>query len=64
VEHGRTGLLVPVRDAEALAKAIIELARDPERRAHMGAAGREKVLKQFDERIAIESAIKAYGEPA
>jgi glycosyltransferase involved in cell wall biosynthesis len=64
VEHGRTGLLVPVRDAEALAKAIIELARDPERRARMGAAGREKVLKQFDERIAIESAIKAYGEPA
>jgi glycosyltransferase involved in cell wall biosynthesis len=64
VEHGRTGLLVPVRDSEALAKAIIELARDPEQRARMGAAGREKMLREFDERFVIESAIRAYGDAA
>ena len=64
VEHGRTGILVPVRDSEALAKAIIELVRDPERRARMGAAGREKMLREFDERFVIESAIKAYREAA
>jgi glycosyltransferase involved in cell wall biosynthesis len=64
VEHGRTGLLVPVRDPEALARAILDLARDPKRRARMGAAGRQKMLKEFDERIVIESAIKAYGEAA
>ena len=64
VEHGRTGLLVPVRDAQALARAIVELACDPKRRAQMGAAGRDKILKQFDERFVIESAIKAYGETA
>jgi glycosyltransferase involved in cell wall biosynthesis len=64
VEHGRTGLLVPVRDSKALANAIIELARDPERRARMGAEGRRKVLREFDERLVIESAIRAYGKAA
>jgi glycosyltransferase involved in cell wall biosynthesis len=64
VEHGRTGLLVPVRDSKALADAIIELVRDPERRARMGAEGRKKVRQEFDERLVIELAIKAYGEAA
>lgn len=60
VEHGRNGLLVPVRDAAALARAIIDLAGDAELRARMGAAGREKMLKEFDEKIVIESAMMAY----
>lgn len=64
VEQGRTGLMVPARDPDALAKAIIELVLNPERRTRMGAAGREKMLREFDERIVIESAIRAYGEAA
>lgn len=47
VEHGRTGLLVEPGDAEALADAIAELARDPARRRAMGAAGRERSEKLF-----------------
>lgn len=48
VETGRTGILVPPGDARALADALEALAGDPQRRARMGAAGREKVEREFD----------------
>lgn len=40
VAHGRTGLLVPPRDAAAVRDAVAALAADPARRADYGAAGR------------------------
>ncbi|MGW0822783.1 glycosyltransferase family 4 protein [Streptomyces sp. NPDC002845] len=43
VAHGRTGLLVPPRDADAVRDAVRALADDPERRAVYGAAGRATV---------------------
>lgn len=45
VEHGVTGLIVPVGDVDALAAALLELATDPARRAAMGNAAR----RRFDE---------------
>jgi glycosyltransferase involved in cell wall biosynthesis len=44
VEHEKTGLLVPERDATALASAIRVLAADPARRAALGAAGRARMI--------------------
>ncbi len=40
IRDGETGLLIPQNDPTALAEAVIDLLRDPERRARMGAAGR------------------------
>jgi glycosyltransferase involved in cell wall biosynthesis len=47
VEAGETADLVPVGDARAIAAAFAALARDPERRARMGRAGRLRVERSF-----------------
>jgi len=44
---GETGLLVPPDDPSALAGAIARLLDDPELRARLGAAGRERVINRF-----------------
>jgi glycosyltransferase involved in cell wall biosynthesis len=54
VEDGVSGRLVPAGDAEALARAMVEIARDGALAAAMGAAGRRKVAAEFD--IAVEVA--------
>jgi glycosyltransferase involved in cell wall biosynthesis len=48
VEHGVTGMIVPRGDSCALAEAIGALLSDPDRRAAMGRAGRERALRLFD----------------
>lgn len=47
VVDGTTGRLVPPRDAQALASALIELAEDGARRQQMGEAGRQRVAAEF-----------------
>lgn len=47
VEEGATGLLVPPRDAAALAAAMERLAGDAALRAGMGRAGRARVEERF-----------------
>ena len=47
VKDRETGILVPPRDSEALADAIIELLNDPEKRKQMGEAGRKRVEEMF-----------------
>lgn len=44
-----TGLLVPPRQVEPLAAALVRLAADPGTRARMGSAGRLRALDRFDE---------------
>lgn len=48
MRDGKSGLLVPERDVTALADAIVELARSPERWPSMGRAGRAHVEAHFD----------------
>jgi len=44
---GDAGVIVPARNVEALAEAIENLLRDPQRRAELGARGRQRILEQF-----------------
>lgn len=48
IEPGQTGLLVPVRDAQALADAIARLVEDAALRQALGAAGRALAEREFD----------------
>lgn len=47
IRDGVDGFLVEVGDADGLSDRLAELARDPERRARMGAEGRERVLGRY-----------------
>jgi glycosyltransferase involved in cell wall biosynthesis len=47
VEDGRTGLVVPVGDDEALRTALIRLVDDPSLRASLGAAARDHAATTF-----------------
>ena len=47
VDDGRTGRLVPVRDAAAIADAVVEIASDDELRHKMGLAAREKAHRRL-----------------
>jgi glycosyltransferase involved in cell wall biosynthesis len=42
IEDGATGVLVPPRDPEALAEALLRLLGDPDRARRLGAAARER----------------------
>ncbi len=54
VEDGRTGLLVELGDVSGLATALERLITDPELRATMGAAGREKIQDYSLEKVLTE----------
>lgn len=55
VADGETGLVVPPRDARALAAAIVALADDPARLRAMGKAAVGRVADVFDYRKSAES---------
>jgi glycosyltransferase involved in cell wall biosynthesis len=48
VDDGRSGLLVPPDDVEALVVALRRALTDPALRTRLGAAARERVLAEFD----------------
>ncbi len=61
VEHGSTGLLVPVGAPSALADALERLARDPALRTAMGRRARQKALRDFDQARVVDTTLEVYG---
>lgn len=65
VHHGDNGLLVPPRDARALAQALESLISNPELRRRLGARGRERAEQEFGADRIIPQTLALYGgDPA
>jgi glycosyltransferase involved in cell wall biosynthesis len=62
IDPGVTGLLVPVRNAEALADALKGLINDPARCQAMGNAGRALAERAFDVRHVVAAHLRIYEE--
>ncbi|MEN3534711.1 glycosyltransferase [Microbispora sp. ZYX-F-249] len=62
VDDGRTGLLVPPGDADALAAAMLRLAADPVRARELGAAARREVARRHDPARHLAALLGLYAE--
>jgi glycosyltransferase involved in cell wall biosynthesis len=60
IREGQEGLLVPIRDVEALRERILALYRDPEQRRAMGRAALERVREGFTWRDYGDRVVAAY----
>jgi glycosyltransferase involved in cell wall biosynthesis len=60
VEPGRTGYLVPPRNEQALADAIVRLLRDRELRRQMGANGKRKIDTECSPDVVAQQTIAVY----
>ncbi len=60
IEHEKTGLLVPPANPEALAAAIVELLKDPEKAERLARAGQERVVEEFSAERMVEGTIAVY----
>ena len=60
VTHEHTGLLVPPRDAHALAAAIVKLLKDPAQRTQLGAAALSAVQTSFSVERMVRQTLDAY----
>jgi len=62
VEDGRTGFLVPERRVEALAARLEQVLADAALRARLRAAGRAKMLAEYDNRDRVAALEQAYDD--
>jgi glycosyltransferase involved in cell wall biosynthesis len=58
----QTGLLMPIEDPQALARAIVKLVTSPELRARYGKAARELVVTKLSARIIGEQTVQLYND--
>ncbi len=62
LDDNETGLLVPPGEVDALAEAVLALARSPERRRLMGATARAKVVPRYGLEKMVECIENIYEE--
>ena len=62
ISHEVDGLLVPLRNAEALASAIARVDDNPEWASEMGQNAKVKARREFDETIVISKTLDVYRE--
>ncbi len=62
VEHGRTGLIVPPCEEQALADAIVDLLLDAPRRREMGLEARTRLQRECAPQTIAQSNLEVYGQ--
>jgi glycosyltransferase involved in cell wall biosynthesis len=62
VREGETGFLVPPRDAQALAGAVIRLLRDPELRHRLGATAEREARTTYAVAAVAEATRRVYNQ--
>ncbi len=62
LRHGENGLVCPIRDAPALARAILELLEDPEKAKRFAAVARRDVEASFSKEAMVEKTVAVYRE--
>ena len=60
VAEGVNGLLVAPRDSAALSAAIERLLNDSQLRARLGAAGRERAVREFSQEVIVKQMMEVY----
>ena len=60
VRHGENGLLVPVRDASALAEALRRLLQNPNTRSEMGIRSRTIAVEEFSMELVVSQTFELY----
>ncbi len=64
VVDGKTGLLVPPKETNALRSALMKLLSEPETRFRMGCAARSRAVRDFDSRIVNRLVVEEYNKLA
>jgi len=62
IEDGVTGLSCPVRDPDALARAVLRLVREPELGRRMAAGARTLVRERFSTDAMVEGTLAVYAD--
>ena len=62
IEHGRTGLIVPPGDPEAMARAMVTLLREPEWARQLGENGRRHTKARFNLDQMVEQTENMYAQ--
>ena len=62
VLDGRTGLLEPAEDVDSLAAGILDLLRDPDKRARFGAAARQRIEDEYSAERMTADYLRVYAE--
>lgn len=60
IQHGRSGFIVPARDSNALAQAILRLLKDRKLATKMGFEGRKIVKQKFDSQMRADKELELY----
>ena len=62
IEDGVNGLLVPCKDSEAMARAILQIISNPDRAKQMGLAARRRVAEKFTVQHQVKAVEKLYDD--